>query len=76
MNAVKHARAPAVRVVVEQLNGRLHLSIRDGGVGGADPARGSGLIGLRDPVEALAGTMVVESPVGAGTSVLVSLPLG
>ncbi|HEV7882547.1 MAG TPA: GAF domain-containing protein [Solirubrobacteraceae bacterium] len=74
-NAVKHARASVVRVTVEHLSGSLRLSIRDDGVGGADPAGGSGLIGLRDRVEALAGTMVVESPVGAGTAVLVSLPL-
>jgi signal transduction histidine kinase len=40
-----------------------------------DPAGGSGLIGLRDRVEAMAGTMVIESPAGAGTAVLVSLPI-
>jgi signal transduction histidine kinase len=74
-NAVKHARASVVRVRVEHSSGSLRLSIRDDGVGGADPAGGSGLIGLRDRVEAMAGTMVVESPVGAGTAVLVSLPL-
>jgi signal transduction histidine kinase len=74
-NAVKHARASVVRVAVEQLHGRLNLSVRDDGVGGADPAGGSGLVGLRDRVEAMKGTMVVESPAGAGTAVLVSLPL-
>jgi signal transduction histidine kinase len=74
-NAVKHARASVVRVTVEHLGGSLCLSIRDDGVGGADPAGGSGLIGLRDRVEAMAGTMVIESPAGAGTAVLVSLPI-
>jgi signal transduction histidine kinase len=74
-NAVKHARASTVRAAAEQRNETLHLEIRDDGVGGADPARGSGLIGLRDRVEALGGTIVVESPLGAGTAVLVSLPL-
>jgi signal transduction histidine kinase len=74
-NTVKHARASVVRVTVEQLNEKLHLSIRDDGVGGADPAGGTGLVGLRDRVEAMEGTMVVDSPVGAGTAVLVSLPL-
>jgi signal transduction histidine kinase len=74
-NAAKHARASVVRVAVAQLNGRLHLSIRDDGVGGADPSDGSGLVGLRDRVEAMKGTIVVVSPVGAGTCVLVSLPL-
>src|SRR4051794_19462244 len=75
-NAVKHARASAVSVAVEQVNMNLHLSISDDGVGGADPSRGSGLVGLYDRVEALGGTILVESPVGAGTSVCVSLPLG
>jgi signal transduction histidine kinase len=74
-NAAKHARASAVSVAVEQLNGSLHLSISDDGVGGADPSRGSGLVGLCDRVEALGGTILVESPIGTGTSVRVSLPL-
>jgi len=74
-NAVKHARASVVRVTVEQPDKTLHLSIRDDGVGAADPARGSGLIGLRDRVEAIGGTVVIQSPAGAGTTVLVSLPL-
>jgi signal transduction histidine kinase len=74
-NTVKHARASRVRIAVEQRNGRLHLSIGDDGVGGADPARGTGLVGVRDRVEALGGTVTWESPVGAGTSVLVALPL-
>jgi signal transduction histidine kinase len=74
-NAVKHARASVVRVTVEQLRGTLRLSIRDDGVGGADLSRGSGLIGLHDRVEAIGGTIVVDSPVGEGTAVLVSLPL-
>jgi signal transduction histidine kinase len=74
-NTAKHARASVVRVTVEQRDKTLHLSVRDDGVGGADPARGSGLIGLRDRVEAIGGTAVVQSPAGVGTTVLVSLPL-
>jgi signal transduction histidine kinase len=74
-NAAKHARASVVRVAVEQQDGVLDLSIRDDGAGGADPGRGSGLIGLRDRVEAMGGTLVVESPVGAGTSLHVALPV-
>jgi signal transduction histidine kinase len=74
-NAVKHAHASVVRLAVEQLPGTLRLWIRDDGVGGADPARGSGLVGLRDRVEATGGTILVESPAGSGTAVLVSLPL-
>jgi hypothetical protein len=59
----------------EQLDKTLHLSVRDDGVGGADPARGSGLIGLRDRVEAIGGTAVIHSPAGAGTTVVDCLPL-
>jgi signal transduction histidine kinase len=53
----------------------LRLSIRDDGAGGADPVRGSGLVGLKDRVEALGGTITVQSARGAGTSVDVELPL-
>ena len=74
-NATKHAQASFVRVVVEERGDSLHLSIRDDGVGGADPACGSGLIGLRDRAEALGGSLEVNSPPGAGTVVAVELPL-
>jgi signal transduction histidine kinase len=53
----------------------LRLGVRDDGSGGADPVRGSGLVGLKDRVEALRGTITVHSPLGAGTSLDVELPL-
>jgi signal transduction histidine kinase len=74
-NVAKHARASVVKVDVETRDARLHLSIRDDGIGGADVAKGSGLFGLIDRVEALGGTMAISSPVGNGTSVLVEIPL-
>jgi signal transduction histidine kinase len=74
-NATRHAHASAVRIAVEERDDSLHLSIRDDGAGGADPARGSGLIGLRDRVEALGGSVEVSSPPGQGTLILVRLPL-
>jgi PAS domain S-box-containing protein len=74
-NTAKHARASTVHVVVEARDGVLGLSIRDDGVGGADQTRGSGLIGLTDRVDALAGTIDVASPVGAGTTLLITLPI-
>ena len=55
-------------------DGGLHLSVRDDGVGGAAPGRGSGLIGLTDRVEALGGTISIASPSGQGTTLLVDLP--
>jgi signal transduction histidine kinase len=73
-NAAKHAHASIVHVGVEAVDGVIRVSVRDDGAGGADSARGSGLIGLRDRVEALGGAIEVESPLGAGTSVHVELP--
>jgi signal transduction histidine kinase len=74
-NTTKHAHASHAHVTVEQHDAHLHLSIRDDGIGGADPARGSGLIGLRDRVQALGGSIEVNSPAGDGTAILVELPL-
>lgn len=74
-NAVKHAKASRIAVSMIERDGALRLSVRDDGVGGADPQGGSGLIGLRDRVEALGGRIDVDSPRGAGTIVLVSLPV-
>jgi signal transduction histidine kinase len=64
-----------MRVAARPRDGCLHLSIRDDGVGGADPAGGSGLIGLRDRAEALGGSLEVSSPPGEGTLIGVQLPL-
>ena len=51
------------------------MAIRDDGVGGADLGQGTGLIGLSDRVEALGGTLHVDSPAGGGTSLLIEVPL-
>jgi signal transduction histidine kinase len=74
-NTTKHARASYAHVAVEQRDGLLRLSIRDDGVGGADPAGGSGLIGLRDRVQALGGSIEVSSRPGEGTAIVAELPL-
>jgi signal transduction histidine kinase len=74
-NATKHASASVAEVRLEARDGTLHVSIRDDGVGGADPSHGSGLLGLIDRVEALGGTFAVTSPPGHGTSMVVELPL-
>jgi signal transduction histidine kinase len=74
-NATKHAQASKVEVSLAQENGGLLLFIRDDGVGGADPARGSGLVGLNDRVEALGGSVTVSSRPGEGTQVAAELPL-
>jgi signal transduction histidine kinase len=74
-NVAKHAQASEVTVRVEAEGTNLHLLIRDDGIGGADTARGSGLTGLVDRVEALGGQMTISSPPGSGTSLSVKIPL-
>jgi len=74
-NAVKHADASVAKIDVEAVEGNVHLEICDDGQGGADPARGSGLIGLKDRVEAQGGTISVVSPPREGTTLSVSLPI-
>jgi PAS domain S-box-containing protein len=74
-NVAKHARANVVLIDVTTEDGTLTLSVRDDGIGGADPREGSGLVGLRDRVEALGGTIAIESPAGDGTCVVVRLPI-
>jgi signal transduction histidine kinase len=73
-NITKHAGATCVSIDVVERVGRLEIDIADDGVGGADPAGGSGLLGLRDRVEALGGTLGIESPPGRGTRLHAELP--
>jgi signal transduction histidine kinase len=73
-NAAKHADASIVDVVVRAQGGALHVWVRDDGVGGADPSRGSGLFGVKDRAEAIGGTMSLQSPRGGGTSIHIELP--
>jgi signal transduction histidine kinase len=74
-NAAKHSRASVVAVHVEVSGGTLRIRVQDDGVGGADPQRGSGLVGLRDRVEALGGAFSLLSPAGGGTTTCCELPV-
>ena len=74
-NTMKHAQASRVEMSLTTRNGSLLLSIRDDGIGGANPARGSGLAGLADRVEALGGSIRLHSAARAGTQITVDLPL-
>ncbi|HTR21816.1 MAG TPA: GAF domain-containing protein [Gemmatimonadales bacterium] len=76
-NVAKHARASAVTVTVEAdtEDSVLRVAVCDDGVGGADLTLGTGLIGLKDRVEALGGRILLDSPRSAGTSLRVELPL-
>jgi signal transduction histidine kinase len=74
-NAAKHADASVVEVDAEAVGGTLRLCVRDNGVGGADLEHGSGLVGLKDRIEALGGTFTMLSPPGGGTTVCCELPV-
>ena len=76
-NATRHAHASVVKVDAEASGDRLRVRVRvrDDGVGGADQLRGSGLVGLKDRIEALGGTFSVHSPAGRGTTVSCELPV-
>ena len=62
-------------VQVERDTERVAIEIRDDGVGGVDPARGTGVRGLADRIEALGGSLVVSSSPGVGTTIRAVVPL-
>ena len=72
---VKHSGATRASVEVSSGDGELRVVVADDGAGGADPVRGSGMIGLIDRVEARGGTFAISSPVDGGTTLRVALPL-
>ncbi|HWI71958.1 MAG TPA: histidine kinase [Baekduia sp.] len=74
-NAVKYAGADCVRVDVSNRLGEAIVRFADDGRGGADATAGSGLAGLSDRVAALGGVLVVDSPVGRGTTLTATIPL-
>jgi signal transduction histidine kinase len=74
-NAAKYAQAGVVDVAAHTDETELHLCVRDDGVGGADPGRGSGLIALTDRIQALGGRLGLRSPPGGGTTLRIALPL-
>ena len=74
-NVAKYANANAATVAVRRINGHAQVEIRDDGVGGADPCRGSGLRGLADRVGALDGSLALDSPPGSGTTLRAEIPV-
>src|SRR6478735_3969524 len=74
-NAERHAQASVVRLAASSDDAALTLEVRDDGVGGVDAGRGSGILGLTDRVEALGGTISIESPPHAGTTLSARLPV-
>jgi len=74
-NVAKHAQARAVLVELTLDNDGVRITVADDGVGGADTANGSGLLGIADRVEALGGSLSVVSPSGVGTTLIADLPI-
>ena len=74
-NVAKYANASTATVAVRRVNGHAHVEVRDDGVGGADPGRGSGLRGLADRVGALDGSLALDSPPGSGTTLRAEIPV-
>jgi signal transduction histidine kinase len=73
-NVARHSSATRAAVSIARAGNRVVIEVRDDGVGGADPAQGTGLQGLRDRVTALGGTLHLVSPPGGPTTLLVDLP--
>jgi len=71
---IKHAQAKHAWIVLRLEADRLTMSVRDDGVGGADPGRGTGLRGIERRLSAFDGTLTVESPPGGPTEVVMVLP--
>jgi signal transduction histidine kinase len=74
-NALKHSGCNRVTVQVGADDGAATVEVRDNGVGGTDPSRGSGLRGLGDRVSALGGTLEIESPAAGGTTIRARVPV-
>ena len=73
-NIAKHAQATQAEVFVQRSGDRLHIIVTDDGIGGADPARGTGLAGLARRAQSVDGTFEVTSPPGGPTMLTVDLP--
>ncbi len=75
-NAVKHSSAAAIEIRIAESGGKLNLEVADDGAGGADPSRGSGLMGLQDRVAAARGRIEIRSAPGRGTTLSAEIPCG
>ena len=74
-NAAKHSQASVVTIALDIRHSNLQLSVRDDGIGGADPNQGTGLVGLADRIEALGGRLEITSPAGSGTLLSLKIPV-
>ena len=75
-NVAKRAEAAHVEVSALRNGDVLRIEVRDDGLGGADPSKGTGLRGLTDRVAGVDGWLTVESPPGGGTTLIAEVPCG
>ncbi|MFF7974596.1 histidine kinase [Streptomyces sp. NPDC007905] len=73
-NAVRHASAHGLQIRMARTDGLLRIEVIDDGVGGADPARGTGLAGVERRLAAFDGILAVSSPPGGPTIVVMEVP--
>jgi signal transduction histidine kinase len=73
-NVVKHAQATTATISAQHRDQMLVIEVEDDGIGGAHAGNASGLSGLADRVEALAGRLRIESPAGGGTRIVAEIP--
>lgn len=73
-NVGKYAQATSASITVAVAGGELMVEVTDDGVGGADPARGSGLRGLADRINAVGGSLLIDSPPASGTRLTARIP--
>jgi signal transduction histidine kinase len=73
-NAAKHSGARDARIAVSHAEGKLRIIVTDFGLGGADPARGTGLAGVERRLATFDGIVAVSSPVGGPTTVVLEVP--
>ncbi|MFN0029995.1 MAG: histidine kinase [Acidimicrobiales bacterium] len=73
-NVLKHARARVASVQVSKVAANVRITVHDDGRGGADPARGSGIAGIRARVAAVDGTLTISSPPGGPTVLVAEIP--
>jgi signal transduction histidine kinase len=73
-NAAKHSGARDAQVAISHEGGRLRITVTDFGLGGADPAAGSGLAGVERRLAAFDGMLAVNSPPGGPTIVVLEVP--
>jgi signal transduction histidine kinase len=75
-NVVKHSGATEASVRFDRIRETVRIDVTDNGAGGADPARGSGLRGIIDRLDAVDGDLHVRSPAGGPTRIRFTIPAG